>query len=53
MPLVLAHGSGLTSRVEEPPSTFRYSDNETDIVATKYAIADEDSKLHKRASSGD
>ena len=53
MPPVLEHGSGLTSRIEEPPSAFRYSDNETDTVETKYVTPNEDGKIEKRAAADD
>lgn len=32
MPPMLQYGSGLVSRVEEPPSAFRYGGNESDLI---------------------
>lgn len=48
MPPMLQYDSGLIKPVHEPPSAFRYSENETDI---DYASDGKDGNLHKRASS--
>ncbi|KAH7305819.1 pectate lyase superfamily protein-domain-containing protein, partial [Stachybotrys elegans] len=49
MPPMLQFGSGLVSRVEEPPSAFRYGGNASDLVQSTPQDQDE-VKLKKRAS---
>ncbi|EXL41482.1 hypothetical protein FOCG_16286 [Fusarium oxysporum f. sp. radicis-lycopersici 26381] len=48
MPPMLQYGSGLIEPIHEPPSAFRYSENETDVTENVDA---KDKELHKRASS--
>ncbi|EEU38415.1 uncharacterized protein NECHADRAFT_106587 [Fusarium vanettenii 77-13-4] len=48
MPPMLQYDSGLIKHVEEPPSAFRYSANESDIAEP---AADKDESLGKRAST--
>ncbi|EKJ74240.1 hypothetical protein FPSE_05537 [Fusarium pseudograminearum CS3096] len=48
MPPMLQYDSGLIKPVHEPPSAFRYSENETDAADH---VINSDNELHKRASS--
>ncbi|KAJ3466400.1 hypothetical protein MRS44_007058 [Fusarium solani] len=48
MPPMLQYDSGLVKHVEEPPSAFRYSANESDF---NEPAADQDKSLQKRAST--
>ncbi|TVY68502.1 Glucan 1,3-beta-glucosidase [Fusarium oxysporum f. sp. cubense] len=49
MPPMLQYDSGLVKPVYEPPSAFRYSENETDVADH---VVDKDKNLRKRASDG-
>lgn len=48
MPPMLQYDSGLIQPVNEPPSAFRYSANDSDVAEH---VVDKDKNLHKRASS--
>lgn len=48
MPPMLQYDSGLIKPVHEPPSAFRYSENQTDVAEH---VVDKDNEIHKRASS--
>ncbi|KAL5617780.1 hypothetical protein FOVSG1_000002 [Fusarium oxysporum f. sp. vasinfectum] len=48
MPPMLQYDSGLIKPVYEPPSAFRYSENETDVPEN---VVTKDKELQKRASS--
>ena len=48
MPPILQYDSGLLKPVNEPPSAFRYSANESDIAVN---VVGEEGDVHKRATS--
>ncbi|KAJ4160088.1 hypothetical protein NW754_003212 [Fusarium falciforme] len=58
MPPMLQYDSGLTKHVEEPPSAFRYSANESNVAEpavdkdTSDGIADDTAAINKAISSG-
>lgn len=51
MPPMLQYGSGLTSRVEEPPSAFRYGDNTSSIVEPSTEEDQTGQHLQRRGAS--
>jgi hypothetical protein len=50
MPPMLQYGSGLVSRVEEPPSAFRYGGNESDLIEPSHKV-DGNEHLAKRGAN--